>query len=194
MKKLISLFGLAVLALTAQTTYAETNPVVIDAHQLSVTFATVNPYDLINWKVGDEAHFDVSVGPFGKMGKMDKSVTKDEGSAIWVRQYMDLQFQKDTSEMLISKADGKVLKFIHNGKEEAMPDDKFEMISQDATEVTVPAGTFDAIHVVGKTSKMPKLEVWVNPRDTVMEGTIKMVANTGQFDVMLELTNFKRIP
>jgi hypothetical protein len=148
---------------------------------------------MINWKVGESASYDVGIGSFGKLGSMNKSVTKEEGGAIWIHTEVNLVIQNDTTDMLINRADGKVLKVIHNGKEEPMnDDDKPEIISQDYAEVTVPAGTFKTIHVTGKTKKVEKFEIWANPRDTVMEGTIKMLIS-GQMEMTSELNNFKRV-
>jgi hypothetical protein len=132
------------------------------------------PYNVIDWKKGDSANFDVTLGSFLK-GTLVKTVTKidDDANAIWVNTKMDLSMQKDESDMLISRADGKVLKFIHNGKEEAAPSGDIEVVSQDYTEIDVPAGHFKAIHIVANTKDVKGIEVWANPRDTVMEGTLK---------------------
>jgi hypothetical protein len=96
-------------------------------------------------------------------------------------------------EALIDRATAKTLKMIHNGQEEAVPNDKIEIISQDATEVTVPAGTFKAIHVVAKTEKVSKIEVWANPKATVMDGAIKQIVNQGFIDVEMDLTSFHKV-
>lgn len=192
MKKIfVSLF--AVLAVLANNTSASENYAsVVNEATMKVLTETVSPYNLINWKVGDKANFDISAGNFGKVGTMIKEVISEEGNNIWVQQKADLGFQKDESKMLMSRADGKILKLIHNGKEEAMPDDKIEIISQDSQDVTVPAGTFQSIHIVAKSTKIKKLEAWINPRDTVMEGAIKQIITTDQIDITLELTSFKR--
>ncbi len=192
MKKIfVSLF--AVLAVFSNNSFASNDVVsLISENSAQMLVDSVAPLNLINWKVGDTANFDVSAGNFGKLGTMVKSVTSEEGNAIWVEQKLDLGFQKDNSKMLMSRADGKILKFIHNGKEEALPDDKVEIISQDSQDVTVPAGTFQSIHIVAKTTKVKKIEAWINPRDTVMEGAIKQIISTDQIDITLELSSFKR--
>ncbi len=160
----------------------------------AITLGNVRASDVINWKVGDNANYQVSAGSFGKLGTMSQSVTKDEGAALWVKTETKLTIQNDTAEMLLNKADGKVLKYVHNGKEEQLPDDKIEIISQDYADVTVPAGTFKSIHIVAKTAQVPKVEIWANPRDTVMSGMIKQVMNTQGIDIAVELTDFKRTP
>ncbi|MEK6706294.1 MAG: hypothetical protein AABZ06_10940, partial [Bdellovibrionota bacterium] len=130
---------------------------------------------------------------FGVYGTLKKFVSKDEGAALWIRQDLNLSIQKQQVDMLINKADGKVLKLIVNGKEQAVPDDKIEIISQDYAEVTVPAGTFKTVHVIAKTKQIPTLEVWLNPREVVLEGTIKQIATTTfNIDIKMELTSFKR--
>lgn len=189
--KAVKAFVVAVLAVSAQASSADIvrNPVTVDT--LAIMMNTVAPMNLINWSVGDEATYDVALGPFGKMGTMNKKVTKEEGNAIWIHTDIDLSIQKDNTDMLIDRADGHVIKFLHNGKEEAMPDDKPEIISQDTQDVTVPAGTFQSIHIVGKTKQIKQFEIWVNPSATVMEGTLKQVMQA-QFEITMELTQFTR--
>jgi len=159
----------------------------------SVVGGDVEVFNLINWTVGDTATFDVTLGAFGKVGTMVKTVTQsvDAQNAIWVKTNMNLSIQKDESEMLLSRADGKILKFIHNGKEEAVPDNDIEIVSQDYTEITVPAGTFKAVHIVANTKDVKGIEVWVNPRDTIMEGTLKQTMPTQFGTVEIALSKFK---
>ena len=104
---------------------------------------------------------------------------------------MDLTIQKQKVEIQINKADGKVLKTIVNGQEQNTPDDPIQVISQDYVDVTVPAGTFKAIHIVAKTKQVDHVEVWANPRDTVMEGTLKQDMTTQGMDIDMALTSFK---
>jgi hypothetical protein len=100
--------------------------------------------------------------------------------------------QAQKSQMLLNKADGKVLKLIVNGKEQAPPaNTDMQVTTQEAGKVTVGAGTFDCIHIVAKSSEYPKIEAWINPRDTVMEGTLKQIVTTQQYgDMALELMSF----
>jgi hypothetical protein len=193
MKKFLALLGLAVAAV--QPAFAFEAPSVLSVQdQIQLLTPSVAPLDLINWKVGDNAQYDVSIASFGKMGTMTKAVTKDEGTAIWITQNVDLMIQKQKIEMLINKADGQVLKTLVDGKEQQMPDDKIEIISQDYTDVTVPAGTFKAIHIVAKSKQAPKIEVWANPRDTVMDGTLKQAIQSQGMDIVMALTKFSRMP
>lgn len=192
MKKFLLVVGLILwVAAPAVSQAQEINTNSLD---IQTSLALLQPQGIINWKVGDTASFDVSIGSFGKMGTNVKTVTKDEGEALWVLQDMNLSAQKQKVEALISKTDGKILKLIVNGQEQQVPNDPIEIISQDYTEITVPAGKFQTVHIVAKSKQVSKLEVWANPRDTVMEGTIKQIANTGMFDLTMELTSFKRAP
>ncbi len=100
--------------------------------------------------------------------------------------------QQQKTEALINKADGKILKLIVNGQEQQVPNDPVEIISQDYTTITVPAGTFEVIHVVAKTTQSPKIEVWANPRDIVMDGAAKQAAQMQLGTMVLELTGQKR--
>jgi hypothetical protein len=151
----------------------------------------VSTLDLINWKVGDTANYDVALA-FGK-GSMKKAVTKDEGTALWVTNDLDIVIQKQKVEMLINKADAKILKMLVNGQEQQIPDDKIEIISQDYATVTVPAGTFKSMHIVAKSSQ-GNVEVWVNPKDTCMEGTLKQIVGSMMGDITMSLTSFTKMP
>lgn len=150
------------------------------------------PSNLINWKVGDSMEYNISMGFFGKIGTSSKSVTKDEGEALWFQQTMKIAGRTETVEALIRKSDGKIIKLIRNGQEQQIPDDKIELISQDYTKITVPAGTFDVLHIVAKTKEISKLEIWSNPPQTVMDGTVKQLLATQLGDMVFELTNFKK--
>lgn len=148
--------------------------------------------NMINWKVGDRMDYSVSIGAFGKLGSMFKTVSKDEGNALWIHQEIDLKIQKQVVDMLISKADGKILKLIQNGKETEIPNDKLEVISQDYGKVTVPAGTFDAIHIIAKTQQVSKIELWANPAETAMDGALKQIMATQMGDITMELLKVAR--
>jgi hypothetical protein len=134
--------------------------------------------------------YEVSAGFLGS-GTMHKAVTKDEGSALWINQKIELSIQNENVDILINKADGKILKMIRNGQEQQIPDDKLEVISQDYTEIDVKAGHFKAIHIVAKTKQVSKMEIWANPRDTVMDGSLKNIIATGMVDLTMELSSFK---
>lgn len=187
--KALSAIVVAVLAVSTQLASAGVPS--IDMQKLSIAMASVHPMNIINWKVGESASYDINTGFFP--GTMTKSVTKEEGNAVWVHQDMDLLIQKDSSDMLMDRADAHIIKYIHNGKEETMPDDKPEIISQDTQDVTVPAGTFQSIHVVAKTKDIDHVELWVNPRDTVMDGMLKMAMQQQGNNITIELKSFNRV-
>jgi hypothetical protein len=194
MKKPIGSIALAWMAALSLGSLSQANELSTSALSLQAiqgTIDSITPENLINWNVGDTMQYDMKMGLLGKIGTMEKVVTKEEGNAIWLTQTTDMKVKKDVAELLISREDGKILKFIHNGKEEKIPDDKFEIISQDYTEVTVPKGTFKALHVVGKTKQISKVEIWLNPTATVMDGTIKQLIASQFGDVVFELTAFK---
>ena len=106
MKKL----WVAASLLLAGTVNADVRPV-LSAAQLSDALLSqaldlIDPTDLIRWKVGDTAEYDVSVGSFGKMGTMKKFVASEEKGAIWMRQEVKLSFQNEVIEVLLSREDG----------------------------------------------------------------------------------------
>src|ERR1035437_4038647 len=144
-------------------------------HQMMMQDLESTALDLINWKVGDTTAYDLEMGAFGKIGTMTKTASKDEGAAIWIKNEADMMGQKDLTEILINRADGKILKMIHNGQEQQVPDDKIEIISQDYTEITVPAGKFKCLHIVAKSQQSEKIEIWANPQTVALDGSIQMI-------------------
>jgi hypothetical protein len=144
----------------------------------------------INWKVGEFQEYDIS-SSFGNMGKVKKYVASEQGNAIWVN--------NDTSggmignnkiEALIDRATGKVLEMRQNGQKQDVPNDPIELISQEATRITVPAGTFEVIHITARSKQAKKIEVWANPRDITMDGSAQMYVESGFLPMTLKLTKF----
>ena len=158
------------------------------ARTIMLANAQADAMNLINWKVGEFGDYNLTA-MIGNIGTMHKYVASEQGNAIWVKQEITGMMQQ-TMEILMDRADGHIIEARQNGKKIDMPDDKPEIIDQDSTTVTVPAGTFQAIHVTFKTKQVKKGEVWANPRDITMEGTAKMVLDTGMLPITMELTKF----
>jgi hypothetical protein len=194
MKTLFAALAAIALIVSAPVARAQENAQ-LDVAQLALDVALndASTLNLINWKVGETANYNVSAA-FGFIkGTMTKSVASEEGNAIWVRQEVVLAGQNQLIEILMDRADGKVLKMRQNGKDAQVPDEKPEIISQDYAEITVPAGTFKCVHVIAKTKSASKVEIWANPVDTVMEGAVKQIAGSQIGDVTMEMTSFKKV-
>lgn len=159
--------------------------------QLHATLAQTGDMNLIDWKVGDSLNHDIKLASF-PLGTSHKEVYKDEGDALWFRQTMVMMNNNDISEILISKANGQILKFIRNGKEEEIPESNIEIIEQKHTSVTVPAGTFEVIYIKAKSDDSDSIEIWLNPRDIAMDGAAKQAVATQMGTVTLELTAQKK--
>lgn len=146
--------------------------------------------NLINWKVGEYQEYDISA-MFGNLGKMRKYVASEQDNAIWVNSETSGGMIGDNKvEALIDRATGKVLEMRQNGQPQQIPDDPIEVIDQESTSVTVPAGTFDVIHITAKSKQIKKLEVWANPRDITMDGSAQMSIDSGFLPMTLKLTSF----
>ncbi len=150
------------------------------------------------WKVGDFANYtmkfgfltDVSGIRFGE-GTVEKSVTKEEGRAVWVLTVAKPPFgEPQKIETLHRKPDGKVLKMIVNGKEEKYEEPEVEILEQRAEEITVPKGTFKTIYIKAKDKTQDAdIELWANPLDVPIGGVVKSVIKK-IFTITLELTDF----
>jgi len=194
MKKHIFLALMMVGSAGIQSSYALPQALGSFAAPASIELARLDTLSLIEWKVGESMQYDVTAGPFGKVGTMSKEVTADDGTILVVKTVMDIPGQRQDIETWINKDDGSVVKLIRNGKEEALPAaDDMEVIDQSYESVTVPAGTFDSLKITAKTKEVSKIEIWVNPQATVMDGSIKTVLQTSMVPVTIELTSFIRL-
>ncbi len=190
LKKFISLLSMSFLGVvgSAQAT-------VLDIESASFVNAIVqsnSAENLIDWKIGDSMNYKMSV--MGMSGTMIKSVASEEGNAVWLKQDVSIMGQKQLIEVLLDRATGQILKMRQNGQDKPVPKSDLEVISQEYTKVTVPAGTFDCMHVTAKSSDAPKIEIWANPRDTAMDGGLKQIVQSNGMTITLELTSFKRLP
>lgn len=154
-----------------------------------------NIQNLINWRVGE---FHTLKIDFLGSGDGRKEVTKEEPSegALWYVTTMNIMGQKQVSEALIRRADGKLLKLIVNGEEQDPNqggDGEMEIIEQKETSVTVPAGTFECMYVKVKTTaqgQSTELELWANPIDVNLDGMLKLSMQT-QFGIPLVISLVK---
>lgn len=188
MKKLIAVLAMSTSIFCA-TAPAQASQEALAVSIFNSTLSSISPLDLINWRVGDSMDYSISL-VLGS-GTAKKYVTSDEGAALWFTQDIAILGQNQKVEALIQKADGKLLKLKVNGKDQTVPNPHLEIIDQEVTSITVPAGTFDCVHVRAK-SDGKKIEVWANPAQTVMDGSLKEVADSGMIgDMTLTLTSFK---
>lgn len=189
MKTLALILGL--LAISTSGVRAEGNfATKLMLTDLSASIASeLHINNAINWKVGEFSEYDMKA-MFGSLGTMKKQATSEQGNAIWIKEQTSGMMGNKTIEILIDRADGHIVEYREDGQKKDMPDQKLEIISQEHTSVTVPAGTFEAIHITAKTEQVKKLEIWANPRDITLDGTAKMAIDTGMLPVTVELTKF----
>lgn len=193
MKK-IGLFT-AALALAAA---AQAAPVVMPSPLVLATrvLGQVRPMNAINWKVGDFQDISIEMDSFGQLGTGKKTADKDvpEQNAVWYKQAMDMMGQSQVVETLLDRATGKVLKQIVNGQEQAVGgDQQIEILEQSETQVTVPAGTFDAMYIKAKVQTEQGeqiVELWANPIDVNLDGMLKMVLQSQFGPVSIILQKF----
>ncbi|MBI4042843.1 MAG: hypothetical protein HY391_05135 [Deltaproteobacteria bacterium] len=149
----------------------------------------------IDWQAGEWSSYEMSLAI--AQGTMVKFVSKDEGDKFWMTLLTKLDFfgqpYQVESKMLIRRADGAILEFYVDGQKQEVPQQDVTLISQEAERITVPAGTFDSIHVkmtVSQDGQTMNVDTWMNPRDVNLDGTIKMVQEGGLMSTTLELTGF----
>ena len=133
MKKIFALLAGAGLVTLANASTVPTNTADM-SYQVakSVNTAIIQLANQLNWQVGDFHNIDIKMAFGGGTGT--KTVTQDvpaEG-AFWYVNEMSLFGQAQKTEALMRRSDGKVLKLIVNGKEQApeSDDSNIEIIEQ----------------------------------------------------------------
>ena len=145
--------------------------------------------NVIDWRVGDYANYDLDLGFFN--GKINKTVPKDEGTAVWMKIIAKTGMGSQTIETLVRKTDGKVLKIIIDGKEQSNAQHDIEIIEKKADTITVPAGTFQTIYIkVKDKTEDAEIESWINPVKIPLDGSAKTTIKKGFVNATMVLTDF----
>ena len=146
--------------------------------------------NVINWKIGEFQDLNMSLQGM-PLGTMHKEATSEEGNGVWMTEAMSGgMIGNQTVEVLLDRADGHIIKMKQNGQEKAPPDDKIEIINQETATITVPAGTFQTIHITAKSQQSGNVEIWANPQAITLDGTAKMTMQAQGMPVAMELTKF----
>ncbi|MGE3261806.1 MAG: hypothetical protein AB7K68_08520 [Bacteriovoracia bacterium] len=145
--------------------------------------------NVINWKVGE--YSDMNIEGFGMpLGTIHKVVASEEGNFIWLNQQMDGSLiGKHLVEAKMDRATAKIVELKQDGKPQQIPDSKLEIIDQETASITVPAGTFETVHITAKDEKGQKIQVWMNPRDIALDGAAQQIIEA-QITMTLKLTKF----
>lgn len=178
-----ALFAVLTLAFSVS---AKAAPSILDSLALVQSNVISEAHTLgLDWKVGDSATFDLNIGGFIK-GSMVMSVKSIGADGIWMNQDADLGFAgKQQMQILMDQNTGEIKKIIANGQEQQIPKQDIEVIDTKEEKITVPAGTFDSIHVTArdKANNNGEINVWLNPQQVPVGGTLKQTAPT-QFGTM----------
>lgn len=160
---------------------------------LTVLDTVQSAQNLINWQVGDFQDLTVKMIFGGGTSHKEASSEDRAQNAVWLKNTISLMGQNQVSEALLSRADGKILKLLVNGKEESIPDQKVEILEQAETTITVPAGTFDCMYIKARItsgSQTQELKMWANPVDINLDGELKAVIGSQFGDITMELKQF----
>lgn len=175
------LFGLAAAAAVVVSSPARAEIAeIFDARALQNAAMIEARVAGLNWKVGDTNEYVMEVGGFIR-GTAVMAVVQDTGDAFWLNQDMDLGFAgKHKAEVLLQKADGKILKFILDGKEQTPPDaGDMEVVEMKESQVQVPAGSFKCVYAKLRSKKDGnEQEAWLNPQEIPMSGLLKSLSDS----------------
>tara|TARA_Y100001935_G_scaffold255495_1_gene268935 strand:+ start:3485 stop:4057 length:573 start_codon:yes stop_codon:yes gene_type:complete len=186
-----SIFAGLVLAFSVNAAASSSIVDVVSNIQLQALQSSVG-VERLTWQVGDSANYNVNMGFI--QGTMEMVVASVGADGIWMHQNVDLGFAgKQEIKTLIDAETGAIKKMIVNGKEEQVPDQNIEVISTNQEQVTVPAGTFDSMHVVAREQgKSEDINIWANPLVVPMSGMLKQVAPGPMGEITIECTAFHR--
>ena len=115
-----------------------------------------------NWKVGDQATYNLKMGFIsGKMIMGVKAYTPDN---LVLTQDMDLGFMgKQACEITLNPQTGETKSFVCNGQaQDPNAGGAVELIEQKEDTVKVPAGTFVCVYIKAKQGENI-IQQWVNP-------------------------------
>jgi hypothetical protein len=143
---------------------------------------------VINWKIGEFQDLNLTIQGMA-LGTMHKEATSEEGNGVWMTETVSGMMSQKV-EVLLDRADGHVIKMKQNGQDTTPPNDKLEIINQETATITVPAGTFETIHITAKSQQAGNVEVWANPQAITLDGTAKMTMQAQGMPVAMELTKF----
>lgn len=142
------------------------------------------------WNIGDELNYEVKMGVFGKIGTLQKKVTDIKNGIIILDQKISIPGQNDILQFWIDQNSAEIVKFIRNGKEEAIEDEENELMDQKNEVIVVPAGKFDSEYTLSKNKNGDKLELWTNESKTCLDGILKQVIYSTIAPIELELVSF----
>jgi hypothetical protein len=185
-------FALVAAALVAIGTQAQASTLIDIGACQAQTMASAELAAGLNWHVGDQADYKLSIGGFIN-GTSHNFVREDAGTSFWMEQDMDLGFMgKQKIEILINKTTGKVEKMLANGQEQQVPDaGDQEIVEMHEDNVTVAAGSFPCIYAKIKSKKDNSIqEAWINPQLVPMTGMLKALADSQFGKVTQEATKF----
>jgi hypothetical protein len=190
MKFLTMVLAALVTAGTAQATTAL--PINVAALQATL-LAEAAPQGL-DWRVGDKANFNITIGTFIK-GTSNTYVREIVEPSAWMIQDMDLgAMGKQKMEILINKNTGAIEKLIVNGQEQKVPDSSnTKILETKEANITVPAGTFACIYAKVQSGTQIE-EAWLNPKAIPLGGNLKVLADSQLGKVTEELTSFEFAP
>ena len=118
------------------------------------------------------------------------SVTAVTTTTVTIADAINIAGQSENAVEVIDLQTGKVISVTVNGQAQTVPDQTVKVISQVEESVTVPAGTFDSIHLVVQDAQSNQSDIWANPNLIPVGGTIKMTGKQQSYTVLLELASF----
>jgi hypothetical protein len=179
------------LALSFSANASTLNKLVADVN--SAIFHSSEERGVFDWKVGDQATYNLQMGGFikGSMVMAVKSVTAD---TLVLTQDLDLGFMgKQACEITLNPNTGETKSFVCNGQaQDPNAGGDIELIEQKEDTVKVPAGTFVCVYIKAKQGQNI-IQQWVNPKQVPVMGLVKTLAPSQMGEVNVELVSFKKM-
>lgn len=135
----------------------------------------------LDWKVGDSATYDLTMAIVIR-GTMVMSVASIGEEGIWMNEDIDMGHGiKQQMQILIDPSNGVTKKVVVLGREQQLPSADIEVVDTIEEQITVPAGTFDSMHITARNkaaTKNNEINIWLNPQVVPVGGTLKQITHT----------------
>lgn len=144
----------------------------------------------IDWKVGDQVEYDVRVSFI--RGNAVAFVREWAEEGPWVEINSQI-LGRHKSEVLLDRITGEVLRLIHDGEEQEVPDKNLVIEDQEDQRISVPAGVFDCVWTLFKHSESNgRSQVWESAAEVPMLGIVQAKIPTQYGQATIRLRSFRR--
>jgi len=189
MFKLTSLVFIASIFLAAQSNASLTNKDIATISGQVINSARANA---LSWKIGDGLNFALMVKGVA-IGSVSMKYEAENQKEMLMTQVFNLVNKSVSLLIGYDKESGRVSSFKIMGVPLPLPGSDaggVKVVKQEESHINVPAGEYDAVYFLIETDKGQQTEIWMNPSEIPLTGTLKTNSKVRNIDVSMELVSF----